>query len=130
MNRHLKSGDGWRIGWNPTAEEFCGLVAGDLWSIELTAEEFADFCRVAQQLGKTMSAMAEQIMDEETLSCEQETEVIWLEAEGFPQKYSLRFILRAGRRGEGEWPASVVASLLAALSQPPFDSILPKKFHK
>ncbi len=130
MNRHLKSGDGWRIGWNPTAEKFCGLVAGELWSIELTAAEFADFCRVAQQLGQTMAAMAEQLMDEETLSCEQETAEIWMEAAGFPEKYSLRFILQSGRRGEGEWPITAVKPLLKALSQPPFDSISSKKFHQ
>lgn len=130
MNRHIKAGDGWRIGWNPTAEEFCGLVAGDLWSVELTAVEFAHFCRVAQQLGDTMAAMAEQLMDEERLSCEQETEVIWMEATGFPAEYSLRFILSSGRRAEGEWPPKTAVALQQALLQPPFDSISLKKFPK
>lgn len=123
MARQVKSGDGWRLGWDPEAEEFCGLVAGDRWAIELTAAEFKDFCRAARRLSETMTAMAEQLMDEERISCEQETEMIWLEAEGFPSQYSLRFILLSGRRGEGEWAAKVVPELQIALSQPPFSQI-------
>ena len=121
MSRYLRSGEGWRLGWNPGAEQFCGLVAGDRWAIELTAAEFREFCRLAQQLGNTMTAMADQLMAEERLACEQETETIWLEVEGFPAAYSLRFILLSGRRGEGEWPAAIVPQLLAAIAQIPFD---------
>jgi hypothetical protein len=112
----IRSGEGWRLGWNPTAEQFCGLVGGDRWAIEMTAAEFADFCRVAQQLGHTMTTMAEQLMEAENLVCEQETETIWMAAEGFPDSFSLRFILLSGRRGEGEWPPTAVISLLDALS--------------
>lgn len=121
MSRYLRSGEGWRLGWNPSAEQFCGLVAGASWAIELTAAEFKDFCRLAQQLGGTMTAMAEALMAEEQLTCEQETETIWLEVEGFPAAYSLRFILLGGRRGEGEWPPVIVPQLLAAIAQIPFD---------
>ena len=122
MSRYLRSGEGWRLGWNPSADDFCGLVAGDRWAIELTAAEFKDFCRLAQQLGDTMTAMADQLMAEERLACEQETETLWLEAEGFPADYSLRFILLSGRRGEGEWPSATVPQLLAAIAQIPFES--------
>ena len=123
MTRQIRSGDGWRLGWNPNADDFSGLVAGHCWAIELTAEEFKDFVRLAQQLNETMAEMASQRMDEERLTCEQETEKIWLEAEGFPQCYTLRFILLTGRKGEGEWPESVVPQLLAARSQPLFSQL-------
>jgi hypothetical protein len=116
----IKSGEGWRLGWNPSAEAFCGLVAGQGWAVELTAAEFLDFCRLAQQLEGTMQAMAAQLMADERLTCEQETPEIWMEAEGFPTEYSLRFILLTGRGGEGEWPADVRPALLEALSKPPF----------
>lgn len=121
MIRHQKSGQGWRIGWNPSAEEFCGLIAGQGWAVELTAPEFADFCRCARQLDETMSAMAAELMDEETITCEQETSTIWLETAGFPSAYSLRFILLSGRRAEGEWPAEVVGELISALAESPFN---------
>lgn len=124
MIRHIQSGEGWRLGWNPTADQFCGLVAGAYWSMELTAAEFADFCRLAQQLNAAMASMAEHLMAEERLTCEQETEQLWMEAEGFPGRFNLRFILLTGRRGEGEWPAESVGELLAAMSQPPFNAVL------
>ncbi|MGD1900274.1 MAG: DUF1818 family protein [Phormidesmis sp.] len=123
MTRQIRSGEGWRLGWNPNAEQFKGLVAGSGWALEMTAVEFKDFVRTAQQLHDTMAAMAEQLMDEERLTCEQETETIWLEADGFPKSYRLRFILLTGRRGEGEWSENAVFSLLAALKQEPFVQI-------
>lgn len=121
MDRYIRSGDGWRLGWDPSAGNFCGLIAGANWAIELTAVELADFCRVAHELNGTMAAMAEELMAEERLTCEQETETIWLEAEGFPVTYSLRFILLNGRRGEGEWPPAVVPELLEAIAHLPLE---------
>ncbi|MGC1216025.1 MAG: DUF1818 family protein [Phormidesmis sp.] len=123
MTRQVRSGEGWRLGWDPHAEQFRGMVAGKDWALELTAIEFKDFCRVAKQLSIAMESMSEQLMDEERLSCEQETEVIWLEAEGLPADYSLRFILLTGRRGEGEWPALAASALIEALGQPPFSGL-------
>ncbi|MEO0770127.1 MAG: DUF1818 family protein [Cyanobacteria bacterium J06649_4] len=116
MLRQILSGEGWRVGWNPNAEEFRGLLAGDDWSVELTQTEFESFCLGAKQLETTMADMARQLMDEERLTCEQETEYVWLEADGFPESYGLRFILLTGRRAEGEWPARAVPHLLSALN--------------
>ncbi len=124
MSPHIRSGVGWRLGWNPTAD-FCGMVSGEHWSIELTAAELTDFCQGVRQLAQTMEAMTEQLMAEERLTCEQETAAIWIEAEGFPSQYSLRFILLSGRRGEGEWPPTVVPELVTAINHPPFDQLCP-----
>ncbi len=121
MDRYLRSGDGWRLGWDPNTEDFCGLIGGANWAIELTAAELTDFCRMAHELSATMTAMADQLMAEERLTCEQETETIWLEAEGFPVAYSLRFILLSGRRGEGEWPPAVVPQLLEEIAHLPLE---------
>ncbi|MEL6493382.1 MAG: DUF1818 family protein [Cyanobacteria bacterium J06621_3] len=124
MTRQVISGEGWRLGWNPNTADFCGLVAGDAWALELTEAEFKDFCRLVRSLHNTMSAMAEQLMDEESITCEQETKHLWIEADGFPHSYSLRFILLTGRGAEGSWPAPIVPEIIAALSQPPFINFL------
>jgi hypothetical protein len=115
MERLVKSGSGWRLGWDPNATEFQGLVGGADWAIELTEAELSDFCRLAEQLAGTMQNMATELMDEEKISCEAESDLLWLEAEGYPHAYGLRFILQCGRRGEGGWPASVVPDLLQAM---------------
>lgn len=115
MGRLLKTGNGWRIGWNPQAQsEFKGLVGTDDWAIELTEQELQDFCRLSMQLAETMSQLSCELMDEEKVTCEAESNLIWLEVSGYSQCYSLRFILLTGRCAEGCWHESAVAGLLQA----------------
>lgn len=113
--RYLKEGIGWRLGWNPDAAVFKGLVGGDRWAVEMTQAEFIDFCRLVLQLQKTLQVMAAELMDEERITCEQETPNIWVEVEGFPTRYNLRFILLTGRGAEGAWPAERTAELVQAI---------------
>jgi hypothetical protein len=111
----IKTGVGWRIGWNPNAEEFQGLVGGDDWAIELTEAELNDFCRLFAQLAATMEQMASELMDEEKIATEAETDLIWLEVEGYPHSYSLHLMLNSDRRCEGSWSAAAVPHLLQAI---------------
>lgn len=120
MARILKSGPGWRIGWNPIAETFKGLVGTEDWSLELTAAEFNDFGRLVMQLASTMTQMSQELMPEEAIACEAESDRIWLEVEGYPHAYSLHLILLTGRRGEGCWAATAVPELVRAISSAPF----------
>ena len=110
----LKSGDGWRIGWNPSAPEYPGLVGAETWAVELTAGEFHDFCRLLTQLTDTMSGMAAELMASERIACEVESELLWLEVEGFPHSYSLRLILHQGRCCEGNWSDGAAPELARA----------------
>jgi hypothetical protein len=115
MVRQVRSGNGWRIGWDADASVFCGLVGGDDWAIELTTDELNDFCRLTNQLAETMSQMSQELMDEERISCEAESDLLWLEAEGYPNAYNLRVIVLTGRRGEGTWSEQSVPELLQAI---------------
>lgn len=114
MERVVKSGAGWRIGWNPDAAEFKGLVGADDWAIELTEAELNDFCRLSGQLVETVNQLASELMDEEKIACEAESNLLWLEVEGYPYAYSLHLILSTGRRAEGRWAACVVPGLVQA----------------
>ncbi len=115
MGRYLKEGKGWRLGWNPDAPLFKGLIGGEHWAIEMTAAEFQDFCRLAPQLADAMAAMAADLMDAERLTCEAESETLWLGAEGYPHQFDLRVLLLTGRQAEAEWPAAIVPDLLQTL---------------
>lgn len=115
MERFLKTGPGWRLGWDTTAPTYQALVGTDEWAIELTSAEFRDFSHLAKQLQDTMLQMETELMDEEKITCEAETELLWLEVEGYPHSYTLRLILQQGRRFEGTWSAPVVSDLLQAL---------------
>jgi len=112
--RLLRQGPGWRIGKDLDSLTFQGLVGGEDWAIELTLAELGDFCRLLQKLAETMQQMSTTIMDQEHLSCEVEGSLIWMEAEGKPNAYSLRFQILTGRRAEGSWPSEVVPDLLQA----------------
>ncbi len=93
--------------------------------MELTAEEFEDFRRLAKELVATLKAMADHLMAEEQLTCELESKHVWLELEGYPQAYGLRFILQAGRRGEGFWPAPVASQVIDAIATLPTPTLSP-----
>jgi len=114
MERLIKTGSGWRIGWNPNALEFKGLVGTDDWAIELTEAELNEFCRLLAQLADTMKQLTAELMDEEKIACEAESDLLWMEVEGYPHEYTLRFILNTGRCVEGKWNASAVPGLLQA----------------
>jgi hypothetical protein len=112
--RLLKQGTGWRLGWNPEAEIYKGLVGGDNWAIELTEAELDDFCRLLEQLAQTMQSMQAELMEEERIACEAESDRIWIEVEGYPHAYSLRLILNQGRCCEGNWSEEAVPELRQA----------------
>ncbi|MBE9207765.1 DUF1818 family protein [Nostoc sp. LEGE 06077] len=114
MERLIKSGSGWRIGWNQNAAEYKGLVGTDDWAIELTEAELNEFCRLLAQLADTMKQLAAELMDEEKIACEAESDLLWMEVEGYPHEYGLRFILNTGRCAEGRWNASAIPGLLQA----------------
>ncbi len=116
MNRVIKSGIGWRIGWNPSAPVFKGLLGTENWAVELIEAELDDFCRLSAQLANTMQQLGSDLMDEEKVACEAESDLIWVEVEGYPHEYSLRFILNSGRSVEGEFAAAAVGGLLEAAS--------------
>jgi hypothetical protein len=115
MERLLKTGDGWRVGWHPQGEQYQGLIGGDDWAFELTKAEFADFCRLLSQLADTMNQMEAELMEEEKISCEAETSLLWMEAAGYPHNYTLRIILQGDRRCEGNWSENIAPQLIVAL---------------
>ena len=112
----LRQGTGWRLGWNAaTATTYKALVGGDNWALELTEPEFKDFCRLLSQLVQSVKTIKDELMEEEKITCEIESDLIWLEVDGYPDAYSLRLLLIQGRRGEGNWDQTALKELLKAL---------------
>ena len=117
MSRLLKKGKGWRIGWHPEAEKYQGLIGSESWAIELTAIEFKEFYRLLRQLTDTIAQMATELMDEERIAIEAESDLMWLEIEGYPHSYSLRLILHRDRRCEGNWEAGIASELVLVMQR-------------
>lgn len=114
MERIIKDGDGWRVGYHPQVL-YQGLIGADDWAFELTKAELDDFYRLLTQLVDTMESMAAELMDEERISCEAESDLLWMEVEGYPHDYSLRLILNGNRCCEGNWAAGIAPKLLQGL---------------
>ncbi|NJL49888.1 MAG: DUF1818 family protein [Leptolyngbyaceae cyanobacterium SM2_5_2] len=114
--RFIQEGTGWRLGWDDTAPCYKGLLGGVGWALELTEPEFEVFCRLAHQVTQSMVAMTTELMEEERLTCEADSDLVWLEVEGFPTDYTLRFMLHTGRRGEGQWDGQAAEQLVQAIT--------------
>jgi hypothetical protein len=114
LNRVIRSGCGWRIGWRTGAEAYPGLIGTDDWACELTSQEFSDFCQLLAQLVANVRSIESELMDSEKIACEAETENLWLQIEGEGDRHSLRVILNTGRRFEGNWPPTAVTELTIA----------------
>jgi hypothetical protein len=113
--RFLQQGKGWRLGWRETPASYPGLVGSDDWALELTKAEFQDFCRLLLQLTETIEQLEGELMAEETLTCALQSDLVWLEAVGYPRAYSLRLLLEQGRCCEGNWGSEAVKPLLEAV---------------
>lgn len=112
MAHQLRSGDGWRVGWNPDAAAFQALLGADDWAVELTQPEFDEFCRLAQQLSAALVEIRPELMAEEAIACEASSDLLWMEVRGLPDAFSLSFILLTGRRAEGIWSAAATPNIL------------------
>ncbi|MEO1069011.1 MAG: DUF1818 family protein [Cyanobacteria bacterium J06638_6] len=115
-SRFTKEGNGWRLGWDAAAPHYQGLLAGPAWAVELTQVEFLTFQRLVVEISEAMDAIAAELMDTERITCEAEADCLWLEAEGFPDAYSLRFILTTGRRCQGEWDAEATQKIIRVIA--------------
>lgn len=111
----IKEGKGWRIGWKSENTIYQGLLGGSDWAMELTLAEMEDFCRLLPEINQAVKDVSLYLMEEESVVCEVESDLLWLGAEGFPDHYSLRVILSQGRRCEGTWTADVIPQLLQAI---------------
>jgi hypothetical protein len=110
----ITKGKGWRIGWRKSAPVYQGLIGGEDWAIELTNQEMQDFLRLLLQIDQAITDISEHLMEEETIACEVESDLIWLGAQGYFDRYSLRIILLQGRGCEGTWDENAIQELIQA----------------
>lgn len=113
--KRLKTGQNWRVGWDDEAGVFKGLLGADDWSVELTEAEFNEFLRLLSSLSDAIESMRSELMDEEAIAIDQESELLWMQVDGFPDAYSISFMLQTGRRADGHWKAEPAAALRQAI---------------
>ncbi|BAQ66463.1 DUF1818 family protein [Geminocystis sp. NIES-3709] len=110
----IKKGKGWRIGWRKDVPIYKGLIGAEDWAIELTSQEMQDFRSLLLQIHQSMLDISNHLMEEETIVCEVESELMWLGAQGYSHLYSVRIIIFQSRKCEGTWSENIIQDLIQA----------------
>jgi Domain of unknown function (DUF1818) len=120
----VQEGKGWRLAHRPAGQPFCVLIGGEGWAGELRLAEAQALITGTRRLQQQREALLAVLMPEESLCLEIELDLepgsLWLELDGGPRGWSLRFVLTpadGSRALEGAWPAPVATPLMAALEQ-------------
>lgn len=113
----LLSGVGWRVGRRPHRSPYTTLIGSDTWALELTEPEWQDLCQGLDQLHLDLTQIQDQLMEEEAITVEHQTERLTLIASGFPHHHQIFIQLHNGRRGEGQWSPEVIPELRRAIAR-------------
>jgi hypothetical protein len=120
VQRH--EGEGWRLQLDQEREPFPVLIGGSGWAAEFTTAEALELARMAGELERQLTAMTDRLMADERITLELERThpwgSLWIELEGVPQGWSLRFVLTPEppiRALEGSWSPRASAAISAAL---------------
>ena len=114
-----KEGPGWRIIRDSSRENFSTLVGGESWAIELNQSEWETLVKVVIDLSDQYKKTKDQLMDEEDITLEMESNP-WLGIlKGDKNGWKLKLILdprdSLSRSAEFSWPRSVTSNLLNAM---------------
>ncbi|MCP9928966.1 DUF1818 family protein [Cyanobium sp. CH-040] len=116
----VQEGPGWRFCVDPSRDPYPVLIGGDGWAVELHAAEARALLEGCCRLADELAAMADRLMPEERVTLELERGPLWLELDGQPSSWRLRFVLTSGpmdRGVEAGWSDTATMALLAALRQ-------------
>ncbi len=82
------------------------------WTIEFSPVEWEQFVQQFRTLAQTWQSIQEELMPEEALTLDSESETIRLQAEGQPEQWGMWLQLCSGRKVEGYLDFPLVMELL------------------
>jgi hypothetical protein len=116
----VQEGAGWRLLVDPDRHPFVVLIGGAGWGAELTAQEAQRLRQGFGQLLEQHTAMADQLMEGESITLELDLGGLWMGLEGDRRHWQLRFVLTPEglQRGvEGGWDGLASQAMAMALAQ-------------
>jgi hypothetical protein len=116
----VQEGPGWRLCVDSRRTPFPVLIGGDGWAVELRADEAQALIEGCCRLADELASLAGRLMPEECVTLELERGPLWLELEGMPRAWRLRFVLTPGptaRGVEAGWGEGASLAVVAALRQ-------------
>ena len=118
----VQEGEGWRLLVDPARYPFVVLIGGVGWAAEFTAQEAQSLRQGFGQLLEQHAAIADQLMEEESIGLELDLGGLWMALDGDRRHWQVRFVLtpEGPQRGlEGGWDASASQAFSAALADLP-----------
>ena len=110
----LKKQIEWRLLKDFKKGKFCFLIGIDNWSIELQKSEFNSLYLLLLKINEQLSAIKNELMDEEFISLELEQLPWFIKLEGKKNEWSLRFVFESQdqtRSFEMYWPIPIAQNL-------------------
>ena len=112
-----QEGPGWRLVQDLSRGPFCVLVGGHDWAFELTLEEWDALSDVVLTLVDQHRALADQLMDEESIELELDRSPWWGCLDGTREAWGLSVVLTASasRSVEATWRSPAAQAMAAAM---------------
>lgn len=115
-------GEGWRLQVDEERACLPVLIGGRDWAAEFTAAEAVAIASMAVELEHQLGALTDRLMADEQITLETERTYewgsLWMELEGAPESWSLRFVLTPQpslRALEAGWSPQASVAITAAL---------------
>ena len=106
-----KEGPGWRIIRDSSRDNFCTLIGGDSWAIELNEFEWKTLVKIVIDLSNQYKDIKEQLMGDEDITLEMESNPWLAILKGDQYGWNLKLILGSrdsfNRGAEVFWPRDV-----------------------
>ena len=114
-----EEGSGWRIIRDSSRDNFSTLIGGESWAIELNQYEWENLVKVVIDLSDQYKKTKDQLMDEEDITLEMESNPWLAILKGDKNGWQLKLILdprdSLSRSAEFSWPRNVTSNLLNAM---------------
>ena len=114
-----KEGPGWRIIRDSSRENFSTLIGGESWAIELNQYEWETLVKVVIDLSDQYKNIKEQLMGEEDITLELESNPWLAILKGDQYGWKLKLILDSNdslnRSAEVSWPRDVTVHIANAM---------------
>ena len=114
-----KEGPGWRIIRDVSRDNFSTLIGGENWAIELNNFEWENLVRVVNDLSKQFREIKDQLMGDEDITLEMESNPWLAILKGDQHGWNLKLILDSSnslnRGAEVSWPRNVTFPLVNAM---------------
>ncbi len=110
----LEEENNWRLSKDFKKGKFCFLIGANKWAVELQKHEFELLYKLLDKLNNQLSAISNELLDEEFINLEIEDLPWYAELDGKKNEWNLRIVFESNeqtRSFEMYWPIPLAQNL-------------------